>query len=968
MRVFPKAESRTPKAECRFFRLAVLALLASACSSETTPPPPAAKVFARRVSDVKDLPRGTDNVGGIGDWYLANDLVVAIVDDVGNQNSIAPGGGTLVDFAHVGKDDDQFNSMYQLFMITQDLPILYDRISASADAKSAALTVTGHVFEANPQGPLPAVVAAKLDVTTEYRLFEGDPSLHVRTVLVNHSAGAVGGAFGTPISDVILWGQRSQIPFAPFQGRGYEHPALDVRNPINALGAFLYIGGHGEVEPAVSYGFVAPSLPDALMVGVNTEQLSALGMLPVGDPLQPGASITYERRVLIGTTNSVQSVADQAFRILKAEAPSIIPAIGTLKGIVTGLPAGRSAEVIAEEPPSGFTKAKPMNAVTVSGDGAFELTLPAASYQVRVLVAQQPAVVVGPFTVAQDQATTVPPIASPGLSTVSFEIKSDGAAKPARLTFKGVAPTPDPSLGPRFSGSASGNVVYSVDGKGTVTMDPGTYEVYASRGMEYSLAHERITIAAGATKSLTFAVSRVVNTEGWVSGDFHVHSGKSFDSSVELDTRLLTLAAEGVEVVVGTDHDMIVDYGPSVARLGLKGQIASIVGCEQTGFVPTPELPLTIGHYNYWPLWAHPDQPRNGAPADERLQPAEVYDRYRDIADGTPVIQLNHPRADAAGTIGMGYFTNFGLSPLVAVPATDTGGTNAFLRKKSARGTQNLDFDAMEVLNGANWGSIAHNLQNRDDWFALLKGGFLKAGMANSDTHKVVFEAAGFPRSYVRFQADSPAPLGTGDDAGRAQIGNFDKAIRELRVVGTNGPMIHAKVEGAEPGDVVRPAAATAVPVTIRVESAPWMPVEEVRVLVNGEVVCAVAADGFTQTDVAATCPAGLAAEPADPFGTAGVVRYEQTVVLNLSKDSFVVVEAGAKVPISKDMDGDGVRDTWDTDGDGTVDNKDVTLGGEPPNRAPALPDALVPGLLPWSFTNPVFVDVDGGGWSPPGL
>ena len=64
--------------------------------------------------------------------------------------------------------------------------------------------------------------------------------------------------------------------------------------------------------------------------------------------------------------------------------------------------------------------------------------------------------------------------------------------------------------------------------------------------------------------------------------------------------------------------------------------------------------------------------------------------------------------------------------------------------------------------------------------------------------------------------------------------------------------------------------------------------------------------------------------------------------------------------------DGDGVIDTWDNNGDGQT--SDETMGATPFRSPPPIPDAIAPGLLPWAFTNPIFVDGDGGGWSPPGL
>ncbi len=61
----------------------------------------------------------------------------------------------------------------------------------------------------------------------------------------------------------------------------------------------------------------------------------------------------------------------------------------------------------------------------------------------------------------------------------------------------------------------------------------------------------------------------------------------------------------------------------------------------------------------------------------------------------------------------------------------------------------------------------------------------------------------------------------------------------------------------------------------------------------------------------------------------------------------------------------DGMYYDWDW-GDGQT--SDETLGAMPPFAAPAIPDAIAPGLFPWAFTNPILIDADGGDWTPPGL
>ena len=71
---------------------------------------------------------GSDAEGGIGDWYVSNGVVQAVIDDVGVaqdlvgvlppgteppiQSEIATTGGNLVDLGLVGKNNDQLTQMF----------------------------------------------------------------------------------------------------------------------------------------------------------------------------------------------------------------------------------------------------------------------------------------------------------------------------------------------------------------------------------------------------------------------------------------------------------------------------------------------------------------------------------------------------------------------------------------------------------------------------------------------------------------------------------------------------------------------------------------------------------------------------------------------------------------------------------------------------------------------------------------
>jgi hypothetical protein len=130
-----------------------------------------------------------------------------------------------------------------------------------------------------------------------------------------------------------------------------------------------------------------------------------------------------------------------------------------------------------------------------------------------------------------------------------------------------------------------------------------------------------------------------VRHPGFVSMDFHIHSAKSFDSSVALQDRVRTYLGEGLEVMVSTDHDFVTDYAPIISGLGIGSEINSIIGDELTGGAPVPvnavatggvnAFPEGIGHWNGWPLSVIANNRQNGAPQSEFINPGTAIDRHR---------------------------------------------------------------------------------------------------------------------------------------------------------------------------------------------------------------------------------------------------------------------------------------------------------------------------------------------------
>jgi hypothetical protein len=515
-------------------------------------------------------------------------------------------------------------------------------------------------------------------------------------------------------------------------------------------------------------------------------------------------------------------------------------------------------------------------------------------------------------------------------------------------------------------GSPALNFHVDSDGMGALDLAPGTYVAFASLGLEYTLDAKPFTISAGATTNLSFSIERVVDTSGFVSADFHIHSAKSFDSSVPITDRVVSFLAEGVEVMVSTDHDYITDYAPAIASLAAGSEVRSIIGNELTGGNPVPAdltqgglqaFPEGIGHWNAWPLSQFTTNRRNGAPQDEFVTPGTVIDRLRGmdslaaigkrpdnativdwltaigIGNATAddeVVMLNHPRAGFAGLVVIGMFNGLfndggdpnvgGYDPTLAI--TDFPNSllntpslyNAAVIGPGGTSTTALSFDALEVMNGSGVGAFE---RVRADWCSLLKQDIRKTGTAVSDSHRLILENAGWARSFVASSSDAPASVSPSE---------LTSNVKAMRVVGTTGPFVRFSVEDDAAADVGLGGTAVAtdskVVVKIRVEAAPWIPVEEVRIYRNCELI-------DTQ-----------AIQSSKVLGK--VLRFNQAIPLEgIEADSFLHVEAGIRLDSSGDPLSPLLLETVQT---------------------------VVPGVEPFAFTNPIFVDREGNGYTPPGI
>jgi hypothetical protein len=371
---------------------------------------------------------------------------------------------------------------------------------------------------------------------------------------------------------------------------------------------------------------------------------------------------------------------------------------------------------------------------------------------------------------------------------------SDASPLPARVTFVGPNGTKPLLLFATPAATAARDGVLYLAGEATVELPRGTYACFATRGSEWSLASAALTLGA-TPASLEFTLRREVDTAGFVACDTHLHtlqfSGHGDASALE---RQVTLAGEGVELAVATDHNHQTDYGVFQRELGLQRWFTPVVGNEVT---------TEIGHFNGFPF--DPAKPR--AP----FRSGDIVTIVRGMRElGAQVVILNHPRWPSATDSPFGHHHLDRLTGRFDPPLE-------------------LPVDATELVNSTTEELDALALFR--DWFALLNRGVRLFAVGSSDSHTVA-EPVGQGRTWV--------PSAT-DDVGALDVSASCAAIREGRTSIGLGIFATALVDGRPAMGLTFDRSKDLAPFAfdLRVQAPGWIHPRKITVFANGDACAA---------------------------------------------------------------------------------------------------------------------------------
>ena len=192
-------------------------------------------------------------------------------------------------------------------------------------------------------------------------------------------------------------------------------------------------------------------------------------------------------------------------------------------------------------------------------------------------------------------------------------------------------------------------------------------------------------------------------------------------------------------------------------------------------------------------------------------------------------------------------------------------------------------------------------------WLQMLNRGLQTWGIAVSDAHTVHGNGVGGWRTYIPSSTDDPDKIDWKEISRRAKNG---------QMILTTGPFLEVSTsDGTIAGGTTR--ANDSIDLNVRVQCPSWIDIDRIQVLKNGRLDQSL---NFTR-------------ESNPDFFQNGVVKFNKTISIPLSEDTHLIVVAY-----------------------GT--NSDLRIGYGSSGQA---------GIKPCAYNNPIFVDLNGDGFTPNG-
>ncbi len=776
---------------------------------------------AHEITNPAELITGPLASGQVGDTMIENGVARFIIQKpaVRDMWSVGAFGGNLIDAELVGHPGlDNFLEMQPAINIetvinAQTLEIVND----GSDGGAAVVRTCGPDDLLDFVNPSTIIESAGLNFPaaandndqdvegcTDYILEPDAAYLKLVTTVFNNQPSTLGvfaGDYVNASGELEQWGSGSE--------------GIGVRLLGDDMGVFSYFG-YGEAT-GVDYGLTTIPIPDS---DQKTGYFSTAGvsyLLHSQSVLD--ALLTQHPKFQVPASGSKSFT--RYFGVGDGSGGNMVTLENLVKGITSGEVSG-CVTVGGVPAPGARVSAGPVSAGAISRvvstwvtgpDGCYSGSMPTGTYGFAAWRAgtlyeggagTPPIHMVGIVeTAPAEQNFDLP---APGHVSVAV-VDENNAAVPARVTIVGFDPSPDPiySSGDtglfldqtdKFPFGVARAVYTDADGTVDFDMEPGSYRVYVSRGAEYSLFEQPLTVTGGATSNVSAQIARVLDTPGFISSDHHVHGIQSADSRVSGSDRVRQFAGEGVENIIMTDHHHHTDLNPRIATLGFSSFVTSTIGEEITTW--------DTGHYNAYPLTIDPTRPSGGstdwggaAPPGQDfpshgnyiLNPAAIETLAKTSITATPdtLVQINHIDS---------HFVPMHIDTSLVPPQSNmTPAELLNFRMDPASGNLFHHFEALELWNGHNRSHQSQFLNERIGiWFNHLNQGLITTAITDTDTHMFAnLETAG-GRTWSASSTDDPSSISPAE---------ITQSVRAGKCVGGQGLYVQTQlVDAANPSNV----------------------------------------------------------------------------------------------------------------------------------------------------------------------
>lgn len=333
--------------------------------------------------------------------------------------------------------------------------------------------------------------------------------------------------------------------------------------------------------------------------------------------------------------------------------------------------------------------------------------------------------------------------------------------------------------------------IYTLDGKVSIGLPAGKYTIYAGRGFEYSVDSVQVVIKPGEQLQRKLVIREEVDTKGWISSDPHIHTyTHSGHGDATIQERAITIAGEGIELPIITDHNIKVDIQKVMDSLAAGRYCTPVTGMEFT---------TNLGHFNVFPV------------AQETRVPVPQLKDWNHLSDtinstGNQIVILNHARDIHIG------FRPFGLPHHLAIVGKNLDGWK-------------FPANAMELINS---GSLQTNIfRLYQDWFGMMNRGYFLTPVGSSDSHDVSRYLVGQARTYIKCRDDKPNHVDKNEAIKNFRSGKVAVSLGLFTQITVNDKF------GA--GELV--PASNKIKVTVKVLGPGWTSVNKVSLYANGKKI-----------------------------------------------------------------------------------------------------------------------------------